>query len=110
MPFKKNYRYRPNHWLFENYNDNNIIFKLDVHFYSDGSARIDFWNPNQPEEVQKLNTFKKLNSINLMEEFEYGGYGGGMFKVFNLEKYENIENIDNELYNFVKQLFYKLRQ
>jgi hypothetical protein len=109
LPFKKNYRWRPNHWLFENYSDNGIIFKLDVHFHSDGSARIDFWNPNQPEEIQKLNTLTKLNSISLLEEFEYGGFGGGMFKVFNLEKYGNIETIDNELYNFVKQLFYKLR-
>lgn len=110
LPFKKNYRWRPNHWLFQNYNDNGIIFKLDVHFHSNGSARVDFWNPNQPEETQKLNSSTKLNSIDLLQEFEYGGFGGGMFKVFDLEKYENIEIIDNELYNFVKQLFYKLRQ
>lgn len=110
LPFKKNYRWRPNHWLFENYNDNDIIFKLDVHFHSNGSARIDFWNPNQPEETQKLNSSTKLSSIGLLQEFEYGGFGGGMFKVFDLEKYENIEIIDNELYNFVKQLFYRLRQ
>lgn len=110
LPFKKTYRWRPNHWLFENYNDNGIIFKLDVHFHSNGSARIDFWNPNQPEETQKLNSSTKLNSIGLLQEFEYGGFGGGMFKVFDLEKYENIEIIDNELYNFVKQLFDKLRQ
>jgi len=110
LPFKKIYRWRPNHWLFENYNDNGIIFKLDVHFHSNGSARIDFWNPNQPEEAQKLNSSTKLSSIGLLQEFEYGGFGGGMFKVFDLEKYENIKIIDNELYNFVKQLFYKLRQ
>lgn len=110
LPFKKNYRWRPNHWLFENYNDNGIIFKLDVHFHSNGSARIDFWNPNQPEETQKLNSSTKISSIGLLQEFEYGGFGGGMFKVFDLEKYENIEIIDNELYKFVKQLFYKLRQ
>lgn len=110
LPFKKNYRWRPNHWLFENYNDNGIVFKIDVHFQSSGSARIDFWNPNQPEEVQKLNSSTKLKSIGLLEEFEDGGFGGGMFKVFDLDKYKNIEIIDNELYNFVKQLFYKLRQ
>lgn len=110
LPFKKIYRWRPNHWLFENYNDNGTIFKLDVHFHSNGSARIDFWNPNQPEETQKLNSSNKLSSLGLLQEFEYGGFGVGMFKVFDLEKYANIEIIDNELYYFVKQLFYKLRQ
>lgn len=110
LPFKKIYRWRPNHWLFENFNDNGIIFKFDVHFHTDGSARIDFWNPNQLEEIQKLNSSKKLNSVGLLEEFEYGGFGGGMFKVFNLEKYGNIQAVDTELYNFIKQLFEKLRQ
>jgi len=74
------------------------------------SARIDFWNPVQPEETQKRNTSKKLNDVGLLDEFEYGGYGGGMFKVFNLEKYGNIQTIDHELYNFVKYLFDVLRQ
>lgn len=110
LPFRKTYRYRPNHWLFENYNDNGIVFKLDVHFHTDGSARIDFWNPNQTEEVQRLNSSSKLNSIGLLKDFEYGGFGGGMFKKFNLEKYENIQNVDDEIYYFVKQLFEKLRQ
>lgn len=109
LPFKKIYRWRPNHWLFENYVDNGITFKLDVHFHSDGSARIDFWNPNLPEEIQKLNTSTKLKSIGLIEEFEFGGFGGGMFKEFSFAKYQNIECIDNELFSYVKRLFEKLR-
>jgi len=110
LPFRKIYRYKPYHWLFENFNDNGIIFKLDVQFFKEGSARIDFWNPSQPEEIQQRNTSKKLDDVGLLEEFEYGGAGGGMFKVFNLEKYGNIQTIDNELYNFVKYLFDVLRQ
>ena len=66
LPFRKIYRWRPNHWLYENFNDNGIVFKLDVHFHTDGSARIDFWNPNQTEETQRLNSSTKLNSIGLI--------------------------------------------
>jgi hypothetical protein len=110
LPFRKIYRFRPNHWLFENFNENGIVFKLDVHFHTDGSARLDFWNPGQNEEIQKLKTSTKLNSIGLLNEFEYGGFGGGMFKVLRLEKYNNLEKLDNELYYFTKQLFEKLRK
>ena len=109
LPFRKTYRWRPNHWLYENFNENGINFKLDVYFNNDGSARIDFWNPNQPEETQKTNTSTKLKSIGLFEKFEFGGFGGGMYKVFNLENFENIEALDNEIYNSVKELFEKLR-
>jgi len=108
-PFRKIYRWRPNHWLYENFNDNGVIFKLDVYFNTDGSARIDFWNPNQPEEIQKINTSSKLKSIGLLEQFVFGGFGGGMYRVFSLENFENIKTLDNETYNFVKQLFEKLR-
>lgn len=110
LPFKKIYRWRPNHWLYENFNDNGILFKLDVYFNADGSARMDFWNPNQPENTQKTNTSTKLKSIGLFEEFEFGGFGGGMHKVFNIENFENIEALDNEIYNFVKKLFEKLKE
>ncbi|SFN58183.1 PD-(D/E)XK nuclease superfamily protein [Flavobacterium succinicans] len=109
LPFRKTYRWRPNHWLYENFNENGVNFKLDVYFNNDGSARIDFWNPNQPEETQKTNTSTKLKSIGLFEKFEFGGFGGGMCKIFNLESFENIEALDNEIYNSVRELFEKLR-
>ena len=110
LPFKRNYRWRPNHWLYENYNDNGVVFKLDIYFNSDGSARIDFWNPHQPIEIQKANTSQKLDSIQLISEFQHGGFGGGMFKVFKLENFKNLESMDLEIYNFVKNLFKKLRE
>ncbi|TKC59177.1 hypothetical protein FBD94_16735 [Pedobacter hiemivivus] len=109
LPFRKIYRWRPNHWLFENYNDNGIIFKLDVHFYTEGSARIDFWNPDQPEDIQKFNTSTKLKSIGLFEDFKFGGNGGGMYKIFSLEQFEKIQTVDIKLYEFVRLLFIKLR-
>lgn len=109
LPFKKMIRYRPNHWLFENYNDNGTVFKLDVYFTSDGSARIDFWNPGQPYELQQKNTTDKMRAIGLYDEFESGGPNGGKFKIFSLEKHRSIQEIDNKLYDFVKQFFEKLR-
>lgn len=109
LPFKKIYRYRPYHWLFENYNDNGIVFKLDVQFHSDGNASIDFWNPGESEETQKLNTSNKLKSIALIEEFKDGGMGGGMFKNFTLDEYGSVKCVDEELYKFVAKLFVKLR-
>jgi hypothetical protein len=109
LPFKKIYRWRPNHWLFENFNDNGIIFKLDVHFHSDGSVRLDFWNPNQNEETQRLNTSTKLNSIGLLHDFNFGGFGGGMYKEFKMDESKNLESLDIELFNYVRQLFDKLR-
>lgn len=108
-PFTKIYRYRTYHWLFENYNDNGIVFKLDVQFHSDGNASIDFWNPGGSEEIQNINTFNKLQSIDLIEKFEQGGMGGGMFKSFTLEEYGSIKCVDDELYKFVAKLFIKLR-
>lgn len=109
LPFKKIYRWRPNHWLFESFTLNEVNYKLDVYFNSDGSARLDFWNPNQPEEIQKANISSKLKSIQLLDKFEYGGFGGGMFKIFKLEDFSNIQQVDDTIISFVKNLFMKLR-
>lgn len=108
-PFKKIYRWRPNHWLFEQFKDGDNDFKLDVHFLSNGSARIDFWNPGKEEEVQTISTSEKLKSIGLYNEFEHGGFGGGMFKVINNNESTNIMDVDSNLFQFVKLLFEKLR-
>ncbi|NTD96363.1 PD-(D/E)XK nuclease family protein [Agrobacterium tumefaciens] len=109
LPFRKIYRWRPNHWLFENYEDNGIIFKLDVHFHTDGSARIDFWNPGQSEEQQQVNVSTKLNSIGFLHEFKTGGFGGGMYKAFDLDNWTNIQAIDEALFLFVKRFFEMLK-
>lgn len=109
MPFRRIYRWRPNHWVFENFNDSGITFKFDVQFSADGSARIDFWNPEESEENQKINTSSKLKSIELFEEFKFGGFGGGMCKEFTLDTYKSIKEIDNELSSYVLIFFKKLR-
>ena len=108
-PFKKMIRYRPNHVLFENFNDAGIVFKLDVHFYNDATAQMDFWNPHQEEQTQRINTSAKLKSIDLYDEFTHGGFGGGMYKIFDLKSHGTIESIDNELYHFTTAFFEKLR-
>jgi len=108
LPFRKTYRWRPNHWLFENFNDGGIVFKLDVHF-DPGCARIDFWNPHQLEEVQRNNVSSKLKTIGLLEEFSYEGFGGGLFKSFALTDFDSIESVDEALYRFVRDFFDLLR-
>ena len=109
LPFKKIYRWRPNHQLFENYIYNEIFYKLDVQFLSDGNAQIDFWTPGKEPEEQKNNISSKLKSIGLYEEFEHGGFGGGMYKFFDINLLHSIENVDNHLYDFIKTFFIKLR-
>lgn len=104
-PFKKIYRYKPWHWLFENFNDHGIIYKLDVHFYS-GRARIDFWNPDGDD---KEIIEDKLDSIGLFEDFEENGFGNGMYKEFCITQEKLIKDVDEELVQYVLSLFEKLR-
>lgn len=107
-PFTKKYRYRPNHWLFENYLEDNNSFKLDVYFTNNGNARIDFWNPHKPEDIQEKTCSEKLESLDLLKDFTYGGFGGGLYKTFEINTYKTIENVDNEVTTYVKNFFKKL--
>ncbi|MCP2027401.1 hypothetical protein L1276_002558 [Flavobacterium sp. HSC-32F16] len=108
-PFKKIYRYRPNHQLFERYHDNDILFKVDVQLLSGGNAQIDFWNPDQPHEIQKHNVSEKLKSLGLYDDFEHGGAGGGMYRYFDSGKIGSIEEVDKELFYYLMAFFKKLR-
>ncbi|RXM44172.1 PD-(D/E)XK nuclease family protein [Flavobacterium sp. YO64] len=108
-PFKKIYRYRPNHQLFESYIDNGILFKVDVQLLSGGNAQIDFWNPHQDHDTQKHNVSEKLKSIGLYGDFSHGGAGGGMYRYFDSQKIGSIEQVDNELYDYLMAFFRKLR-
>jgi len=111
FPFTKTHRYRPNHWLFENYYENGIKYKLDVYFHSDGSARIDFWIPAEKDyEGPNVNIINKLRTLNLLHSFESGGFGGGMYRAFELKEYNTIANLDNAILEFVKDFCIKLRQ
>lgn len=111
-PFKKIYRWKRNYWLFENYQDENLIYKLDVEFLSD-KVRIDFWNSNYKELMLTENEKKelvrsKLKAINYFEDFTEEGYGNGMYKFFTLQENQGIKDLDSEvlayIQNFLKEL------
>lgn len=106
-PFRKKYRYKANHWLFENYIDSGNTFKLDVYFLNDGSARIDFWNPGKEETVQHNTTYHKLSEIGLINDFIPGGFGGGHYKIF---KDKDISTVDNLLILYVQDFLFKLSE
>lgn len=108
-PFTKIYRYRPYHQLFEGYEDKEIVYKLDVHFYKDKSC-LDFWCPNIEEDECTQHISNKLSKMQLLEEFTLGGFGGGMYKWFTIEDYNNIKEIDEAVYTFVHNFFVKLRE
>lgn len=110
LPFRKMYRYKPNHFIFENFCDNGIKYKLDVHFIPGGHARVDFWSPDQQNDnVDVSYASQKLESIGLLGRFQRGGFGGGMYKLFRFDSKNNLSDIDNELVGFVKLIFGKLR-
>ena len=108
-PFTKIYRYRPYHQLFEGYEDKEIVYKLDVHFYKDKSC-LDFWCPNIEEDECTQHISNKLSKMQLLEEFTLGGFGGGMYKWCTIEDYNNIKEIDEAVYTFVHNFFVKLRE
>ncbi len=105
LPFKKIYRYKPWHWLFENFIENNVLYKLDVHF-DYGNARIDFWNPD--EQDRDIIT-QKLAYVGLLEDFKEYGFGNGMYKEFSISINKSLKDVDEELAEYVKSLFRKLR-
>jgi hypothetical protein len=110
-PFRKHYRWRPQHWLFENYKEGNNNFKLDVFFNEDGSAEIDFWNPGKTNEEQEKTTIEKMSSIGLLNEFITGGFGGGLKKQFFIDNYNgNIALLDQALLELVKDMLAKFNQ
>lgn len=108
-PFTKIYRYRPYHQLFEGYEEKEIVYKLDVHFYENESC-LDFWCPNIEEDKCTQFISDRLSRIQLLEEFRIGGFGGGMYKRFKIEDYHNIKEIDEAVYTFVHNFFVKLRE
>jgi len=112
-PFRKIYRWKKNYWLFENYQDENLIYKLDVEFLSD-EVRIDFWNSNYKELILTDNEKKeliksKLKAINYFDDFKEGGYGNGMYKVFTLQENQGIKDLDCEVLTYIQNFFKQLK-
>lgn len=110
-PFRKSYRWRPNHWLFEKYQLGENVYKIDVVFSDDGSASLHFWNPGKPEEIQEHTTKDMLIKINMLDSFITGGYGGGMKKEFEISDYGyDIAALDNDLLNIFREIVRKFRE
>ena len=108
-PFKKNYRYRANHWLFENFKLGSNTFKIDVIFFENGNASILLWNPGKAEDVQKTTTQKILTDVGMLDEFSIGGFGGGMKKDFEISKFsDNIVELDKSLLDVFQRLLAEL--
>lgn len=112
-PFKKIYRWKKNYWLFENYQDGNLIYKLDIEFLSD-KARIDFWNSNYKELILTDNEKKelirsKLKATNYLDDFQEEGYGNGMCKVFSLRENQGIKDLDNEVLVYIQRFLKELK-
>lgn len=106
-PFKKIYRWRPYHWLLENYYDDGIKYKLDIQFHND-EIRLDFWNPDCNADERSL-IQKKLQQINLQKDFFEFGFGNGMFKVFKLQENQGLKDLDNEMLIYTQSFLKKLR-
>ena len=118
-PFKKCAKYRKNYWLFWDYSDCDIEYKLDVEFVDNG-AKLDIWNPhkwfelkeddaNDKKEAVRDIVRNKLKKINLFDDFKEYGYGNGMYRVFKLEEGHGIKDLDNEVLVYIQTLLKKLK-
>ena len=106
-PFKKTYRWRNNYWLFENYFEGGIKYKLDVQFLPN-EVRIDFWNPDC--NADERNIIKdKLQQLDLLNDFFEFGFGNGMYKIFTLQENQGIKDLDCEVLAYVQNFFKELR-
>ncbi len=111
-PFKKQYRYRQNYWLYENYKVGNCNLKLDIWFEFDGSANFEFWNPSLPGLDGRKHLTEKLEAINLIHEFEQkpNYAGNGYHKDFEIgETYKTMIEVDNAVILFVKNFMSNLQ-
>jgi prepilin-type processing-associated H-X9-DG protein len=113
QPFIKQYRYKSNYQLYENYVDGIHRFKLDIWFEQNGTANIVFWDGNSENWKEETRTIvqQKLKSINMLEEFAESHYGSnGYFKTFTISEYVTLKKIDDAVFDFVTRLFKSLQQ
>ena len=112
-PFNKQYRYKPNYWLYENFYEQPNNFKLDIQFLENGNASIVFWNPGVMGESGREALTQKLKAIDLLEEFESETSFGdnGYTKYFRIgSDYKTIKEVDDALIKFTKNLMTKLKR
>lgn len=106
-PFKKIYRWRPHYWLFENYFDDGIKYKLDVQFLPN-EVRIDFWNPDcNADESDVIKN--KLQQLGILNDFFEFGFGNGMYKIFTLQENQVIKDLDKEVLVYIQCFLKELK-
>jgi len=110
-PFKKQYRYKPMYWLFENYLYKAHKLKLDVWFEENGGAEIVFWNVTTKGINGRMVLTERLNAIGLIQEFtdEVSYHDNGYSKHFVIgDQHKNMVEIDKAVLDFVIDLMNKL--
>ncbi|WP_435415676.1 PD-(D/E)XK nuclease family protein [Polaribacter aestuariivivens] len=115
-PFKKTYRYRNNHILFENFYENDNNFKIDIVFENSGSAFLHFWNPAKSGKYaflsikQKLVEIDYLNNFPTQNEDEIDENGWiGFRKYFDIKNYNTMQEIDEKIIDFTKKFMNELK-
>jgi hypothetical protein len=111
-PFKKQYRYKPMYWLYENYLYNNHKLKLDIWFEENGGAEIVFWNVTTGGINGRVILTERLNAIGMIQDFtdEVSYHENGYTKHFIIgDQYKTMDEIDRALLNFVKEFMNRLK-
>jgi hypothetical protein len=112
-PFVKQIRYKSNYYLFDDYQVNSNIFKLDVWFEADGNAALMFWNTSEQTSNGRVALTDELNRIGWKKEFDNEiGYGfNGYTKRFTIGSiYPTMAMVDHAVNNFVRQFFDTLKK
>jgi hypothetical protein len=110
-PFKKQFRYDKHYWFYENYQEGNNNYKLDIWFLNNGNASIVFWNPGVQGQAGRDALTEKLKSINYLQEFEDDvKYDNGYPKNFLVgDTFKNMIDVDNAIIVFVKKFLNDLK-
>jgi hypothetical protein len=112
-PFVKQIRYKSNYYLFDNYQVNSNIFKLDVWFEENGNAASMFWNTSEQSLNGRLALTQELNRIGWEQKFDDEiGYGyNGYTKRFTIGPiYPTMALVDHAVNNFVQQFLDALKK
>jgi len=113
-PFKKaNIKWQDYVLLYQNHFDSVYFYDIGVYFFSDGSAKVYFWNPNENNDQERQALDAKLKMIGLLNQSKTdydSGYNSRVF-VFNPDVYEgSMEKVDLAVTEFVQDFLKRLRK